>query len=333
MNRTTCLSITLLGTVSILATTLSSCTGGGQPIGDTADMPFVAVTQTVELPALDAVRSGIEDELAAAGYEAGKTLRWEWRSAGGSPATARQIANKYVAASPDVIVAIAPPSAKSVASATNNIPIVFSAVSDPVDAELVTDIDEPGGNISGLSDRPPVGQQLALIKEILPEATTLGIVYSASESSPPSLISLVNENAVEQNLGIRAVTVSAAEEVTTAVESLIGLVDAIYVPTDDAVSSVVESVTLVGRENQVPVFAGEMDAVSRGAIATVGFDYYDMGRQTGEMVVEVLGGSRPGDLSVEFVEDSQLAINPAAAAAMGVVLPNSVVSRADEVVE
>ena len=284
------------------------------------------------------MRDGIKDELAAAGYEADKTLRWEWRSAGGSPATARQIADKYAAANPDVIVAIAPLSVQAVALATDDTPIIFSAITDPIDAELVTNVDQPGGDISGVSDRLPIAQQLALIKDILPEAATLGVVYSQDESNSTSLISLVNENAVEQNLGVRVVTVSTAEEATPAVGSLIGLVDAIYVPDESALTgstanSVLESVIRIGRENQIPVFAGDVDAVIGGAIATVSFDYYDIGRQTGKMVLEVLGGSRPGDLSVEFVEDSQLVINPAAAAAMGVELPNSVVFRADKTIE
>lgn len=331
MNSPNFWSVALLA-IGVLGTTVAGCNSGGQTVGDADDMPFVAVTQTVSISNLNAVREGVKDELEAAGYEVGKTLRWEWRSASGSPATARQIAEKYVSANPDVIVAIAPPSAQSVSSLTNNIPIIFSAVSDPVSAELVTNIDEPGGNISGVSDRTPIVQQLALIREILPEATTLGILYSANESSSPSVISLVNESAVDQNLGVRAVTISTAEEVTAAVESLMGVVDAIYVPTDSTVNSVLESVVRVGTENQVPVFAGGVDAVGRGAIATVSFDYYDIGRQTGEMVLEVLGGSRAGDLSVEFVEDSQLVIDPAAAAVVGIELPDSVAARADELV-
>jgi putative ABC transport system substrate-binding protein len=301
-------------------------------------MPFVAVTQTVGISDLNAVRDGIKDELAAAGYEADKTLRWEWRSAGGSPATARQIADKYAAANPDVIVAIAPPSVQAVASAANNIPIIFSAIGDPIGAELVTNVDQPGGNISGVSDRLPIAQQLALIKKILPESTVLGVVYSENGSHSSDLISLVNENAAEQNLGVRAVTVSAAEEATAVVGSLIDLVDAIYIPdenspTDNATNSILESVIQIGRENQIPVFAASADAVIGGAIATVSVDYYDIGRQTGEMVLEVLSGSRPGDLSIEFVEDPQLVINPAAAAAMGIELPDSVVSQADEIIE
>lgn len=339
MNRTNFLGFKLpaaavLAAISAFGTVLVSCTKGPQAVGDVDDVPFVVVTQIVGLPALDAVRDGVKDELAAAGYEAGSTLRWEWRSAGGSPATARQIADKYVQANPDVIVAIAPASAQSVVSAAdNNIPIVFSAVTDPVRSKLVTNINRPDGSISGVSDRAPIDQQIALIKEILPEATTVGVLYGANESDSPSLVSLVNRTALEQNLDIQAVTVATAEEVMTATASLIGFVDAIYVPSDRTVSSLIGSVIQMGRENRVPVFAGDAAAVREGAIATVSFDYYDIGRQTGEMVLEVLSGISPGDLSVEFVEDWQLVINPTAAAAMGVELPDSVVSQADEIVE
>lgn len=329
-SRAKFLTFALLGVASALSATLVGCDNGGQNAGGTAEAPFVAVTQIVEHPALNAVRDGIKDELAEAGYEEGNTLRWEWQSAQSNPATATQIATKYAGADPTVIVAIATPSAQSAASATSTTPIIFSAVTDPVGAKLVSDVDNPGSNISGVSDLSPIAQQLALIKEVLPEAATLGVIYNAGEDNSVSLASLINENAVEQNLTIEEVTVSATSEVAGAARSLVGSVDAIYIPTDNTVVSALESVIQVGQDNQVPVFAGDTDSVERGAIAAISFDYYDVGKQTGEMVVKVLEGSKPGDLAVEFVKDLKLTVNPAAAEAMGVGLPDSVTSRADE---
>ena len=324
------LKLALVGLTSVIGTSLSSCGNGAQTVGNTEDAPFVAVTQIVEHPALDAVRDGVKDELAEAGYEADSTLRWEWQSAQGNPATATQIASKYAGANPDVIVAIATPSAQSAVSAAPNTPVIFSAVTDPVGAKLVENAQKPGGNVTGVSDLSPIVQQLALIKEILPEASTLGVLYNAGEDNSVSLVALISENAAEHELEIEEVTVAATSEVATAARNLVGSVDAIYVPTDNTVVSALESVIQVGQDNQIPVFAGDTDSVERGAIAALSFDYYDVGRQTGVMVTKVLQGNSAGDLAVEFVQDLKLSINPTAAEAMGVELPDAVVEKADE---
>lgn len=328
-SRAKFLTLALGGLVGTLSTALISCGNGSQTVGGAAEESFVAITQIVEHPALNAVRDGVKDELAEAGYTEGETLRWEWQSAQGSPVAATQIASKYAGAQPDVIVAIATPSAQFVTAATSDTPVIFSAVTDPVGAELVEDAEKPGGNISGVSDLSPIKQQLELIQEIMPEVKTLGVIYSASKDNSVSLVALINENAPDLGIEIEAVTVSTSGEVADVARSLVDTVDAIYVPTDNTVVSALESVIQVGQEAQVPVFAEDTDSVERGAIAAISFDYYDVGRQTGAMVTKVLKGSKPGDLAVEFVQDLKLSINPAAAEAMGVELPESVTSRAD----
>ncbi|MGC1308047.1 MAG: ABC transporter substrate-binding protein [Phormidesmis sp.] len=320
--------------VGLASTVLIGCAGGNQTAGGTDALPFVTVTQMVEHPSLDAVRDGIKDALADAGYQPEKSLRWEWRSAQGNPATAAQIARKYAGARPDVIVAIATLSAQAAVSAAGNTPVIFSAVTDPVGANLVKNAKKPGGNVSGVSDLSPIDQHLALIKEILPEAKALGVIYGANENNAMSLVNLVKEQAPEQGFTeVKEATVASSSEVAGAARSLVGSVDAIYIPADDMVISALESAIQVGQDNALPVFAGDAESVESGAIAGISFKYYDVGRQTGEMVVEVLKGSRAGDLPVEFVKTVQLFVNPTAAAAMGVTLPEAVTNRADKVVE
>ena len=312
---------------------LGSC-GGGETVGAGADLPFVAVSQFVEHPSLDAVQEGLKDSLNEAGYVEGESLRWELESAQSNPATATQIAQKYAGANPDAIVAIATPSAQSAVSEANNIPVIFSAVTDPVAAGLVDSVERPGGMVSGISDLSPVRQHLELIKEVLPEASRIGVIYSAGEDNSVSLVNLVKENAADVGFNeVREATVASSSEVATAARSLVGSVDAIYVPTDNTVVSALESVVQVGQENSLPVFSGDTDSVGRGAIASLGFNYYDIGVQTGEMVDKVLKGSRVGDLPVEFASVLRLHINPAAAESMGVSLPSSVTERADEIVQ
>lgn len=327
-------ALTVVGWLGALSASLTSC-GNGAPVAGGADeAPFVAVTQIVEHPALDAVRNGVKDSLADAGYEEGKGLRWEWQSAQGNPSTAAQIASKYAGAEPDVIVAIATPTAQAAVAASDNTPVIFSAVTDPVGADLIQNAEKPGGLVSGVSDLSPIDQHMALIREILPEAKTIGVIYSAGEANSVSLVELVKEEAPKQDFtAIKEVTVSASSEVDGAARSLVGAVDAIYVPTDNTVVSALESVIQVGQDNKLPVFVGDTDSVERGAIAGISFDYYDVGRQTGDMVVKVLKGTKAGDLPVEFVDAVQLFVNPGAAAAMGVTIPNEVLERADQVIE
>lgn len=324
------LSFALAG---LMISGLASC-GNGETGSGSADMPFVAVSQFVEHPSLDAVQEGLKDGLNEAGYAEGENLRWEILSAQANPVTATQIAQKYAAARPDVLVAIATPSAQSAVSEAGNVPVVFSAVTDPLAAKLVENVEKPGGSVSGVSDLSPVKEHLALIKEVLPEAKTLGVIYSTGEDNSVSIVNLVKENAAEAGFEeVKEATVASSSEVATAARSLIGAVDAVYVPTDNTVVSALESVVQVGQENSLPVFSGDTDSVGRGAIASLGFNYYDIGIQTGEMVVRILEGARVGDQPVEFANVLQLHINPAAAESMGVTLPESVLERADETVQ
>lgn len=307
-----------------------SPTDGSQSGAADAELKSVAVTQIVEHPALDAARDGIQDELADAGYVAGETLNWSWESAQGNPTTATQIASKFVGDGPDAIVAIATPSAQAAVAASDSIPVIFSAVTDPVGAELVDSLESPGGLATGVTDLSPIGDHLDLIVEILPETESIGVIYNAGEDNSVSLMKLILAEAPERDLEIVEATATRSSEVSSAAQSLVGKVDAIYVPTDNTVASALESVISVGQDNQLPVFAGDTDSVGRGAIASLGFDYYDVGRQTGALVVQVLEGADPATIPVQRVEQLNLVINLDAAEAMGVDIPAEVIDRADE---
>ena len=329
-NRLTVGAIAAVCALGIAACGQSS-TDDSQSSAEDAAIKSVAVTQIVEHPALDAARDGIQDELAEAGYVAGETLNWSWESAQGNPTTATQIASKFVGDSPDAIVAIATPSAQAAIAATDSIPIIFSAVTDPVSAGLVDSLASPGGLVTGVTDLSPIGDHLDLIVEILPETESLGVIYNAGEDNSVSLMKLIVAMAPERNLEIIEAVATRSSEVRGAAQSLVGKVDAIYVPTDNTVASALESVIAVGQDNQLPVFAGDTDSVGRGAIASLGFDYYDVGRQTGALVVRVLEGADPATIPVQRVEQLNLVLNLDAAEAMGVEIPAEVVDRADEI--
>ncbi len=292
----------------------------------------VATTAIVEHPALDAARDGVRDELAAAGYEEGRNLRFLYESAQGNPATAAQIARKFVGEAPDVIVPISTPSAQAVVSATKDIPIVFTAVTDPVGAKLVGDPMKPGANVTGMSDLSPIGKHLDLIKQISPDATSIGVPFNPGEANSLTLLELVKQEAPARGLTVVEAPATKTSEVLGAAQSLVGKADVIYVPTDNTIVSAFEAVVKVGIDNRVPVYAGDTDSVARGAIAALGFNYYDLGRQTGRMVLRVLKGESPGDIAVEGVEITELYVNPGMAERMGVSIPDALIQQAKEVV-
>ena len=291
------------------------------------------MTAIVEHPALDAARNGIRDELAAAGYEEGHNLDFLFESAQGSSAIAAQIARTFVGDAPDVIVPISTPSAQAVVGATREIPVVFTAVTDPVGARLVASLERPGGNVTGMSDRSPIGLHLDLIRGIVPTARRLGVIYNPGEANSVTLVELIRKEAPARGLAIVEAAAARSTDVLPAAQRLVGNVDAIYVPTDSTVVTALEAVVRVGTDSQLPVFAGDTASVLRGAIAALGFNYYDLGRQTGKIVARVLEGAKPGDIPVEGVQITELYLNPGAAAAMGVTIPPEMLQRARFVVD
>jgi putative ABC transport system substrate-binding protein len=298
-----------------------------------ADQASVATTAIVEHPALDAARDGLRDELAAGGYEVGKNLTFLYESAQGNPATAAQIARKFIGEAPDVIVPISTPSAQAVVAATKEIPVVFTAVTDPLGARLVAALDKPGGNVTGMSDLSPIDKQMALVKRITPETGKLGVIFNPGEANSLTLLKLIHNHAPDHGLKVVEAPATKSADVLAAAQSLVGKADAIYVPTDNTVVSALEAVIKVGIDNQVPVYAGDTDSVSRGVIAALGFNYYDVGRQTGRIVLRVLKGEAPGEIAVQGVEITELHVNPGAAKKMGVTIPPEVIAEAKKVIE
>jgi putative ABC transport system substrate-binding protein len=293
----------------------------------------VAVTAIVEHPALDAARDGVKEVLEAAGYKEGENLKFLYESAQGNPATAAQIARQFAGEEPNVIVPISTPSAQAVVSATKDIPVVFTAVSDPLGAQLVTDMDKPAGNVTGLSDMSPVAEHLALIKEILPEAKTVGFLYNSGEANSVSLLAVLKEEAEKAGLTVVESAATKSAEVQGAARALVGRADAIYIPTDNTIISALEGAVAVAEEAKLPLFTADTDSVSRGAVAALGFNYKDVGRQTGEIVVRILKGEKPGDIAVKVAAGTDLVVNKGAAAKMGVTLPEAVIGRATNVIE
>jgi len=293
----------------------------------------VAVTSIVEHPALDAVRDGVKQALTDAGYTEANGLRWQYQTAQGNTATAAQIARQFVGNSPDVIVAIATPSAQAVVAATKTIPTVYAAVTDPVAAQLVPTLEASNTNVTGVSDALPLGEQVALIQRIVPNAKRVGMVYSPGEAN--SVVVVEQMRALLPEYGMTLVEASAARtvDVGAAARSLVGKVDVIYTSTDNNVVSAYEAMVKVGVDAKLPLIAADSDSVKRGAIASLGVNYFDMGVQTGQQVVRILKGEKPGQMPSETSARLELYVNPKAATAQGVTLSDALIQSAAHVVQ
>lgn len=293
----------------------------------------VAVTSIVEHPALDAVRDGVKEALAEAGYTEEKGLKWQYQTAQGNTAIAAQIARKFVGDRPDVIVAIATPSAQAVVSATKDIPVVYSAVTDPVAAQLVPTMEPSGINVTGVSDRLLLERQIELIKKVVPEAKRIGMVYNPGEANSVVVVKAMRELLPQQGMTLVEATAPRTVDVGAAARSLVGKVDAIYTNTDNNVVSAYEALVKVGIDAKVPLIASDTDSVVRGAIAAVGVNYSDLGKQTGRMVVRILKGEKPGAIASETSDNLELFVNPGAAEKQGVTLNEDFIKSASKVVE
>ncbi len=297
------------------------------------DTRVVAITQIVEHPALDAAHQGVVDELAERGYREGENLRLMHESAQGNSAIASQIARKFVGESPDVIVAIATPSAQTVAAAAREIPVVFSAVTDPVAAKLVKSWEAPGANITGVSDMLPIEKHLDMLQRVMPDAKRIGTVYNPGEANAAALVELLEERLSARGLELVKGAATKTSEVLGAARSLVGKADAIYLTTDNTVISAAEAVISVGERAKIPVFAADTATVERGAVAALGFNYYNHGRQTGAMVARVLEGATTADMPVEIMEELDLYVNPEAGERMGITLSEDLIQEAVKVVK
>jgi putative ABC transport system substrate-binding protein len=318
----------LLRAVLVFASICATLIAGPATAADKS----VLVTAIVDHPALDAIRDGTRDELKAAGYEAGKNLKWEFQSAQGNAGTAAQIARKFIGEKPDVIVAIATPSAQSLVAATKTIPIVYSGVADPIAAQLVKDWKPSGTNVTGLSHMLDLNKQIDIMKDVVPNLKKVGIVYNPGEVNSAVVVKQLKGLLEKQGIALIDVAAPRTVDVGPAAKSLIGKVDMIYSTTDNNVVSTYESLVKVCNDAKIPLVASDTDSVKRGAIAAYGVNFYDLGRATGKIVLRILQGEKPGDIPSSVSKDLALFVNPAAAQKQGVTLSPNFLKQANKIV-
>ena len=304
--------------------------------GFATDMKKIAISTIVEVPSLMDAKQGILDALADRGYVVGKNLELEYQSANGSMPTQQQIAKKFIGGAPDVIVPITTPTAQSMAASTKEIPIVFTAVTDPIKAKLVKQFKQPGANITGVSDAAPIGPQLDFYKRIVPNLKTIGFIYNPGLDNALAALAIIKEEGAKRGISVVESAAPTTNEVILATKKLIGKVDAVYVPNDTTVVAALEAIVKIGQDVDMPIFAGDTGAVKRGVLAGVGLDYNEVGRVTGAMVADVLDGKDPGTIDTvaayKVVSKFKIIVNLESAKNMDVVIPADILAEANEII-
>lgn len=323
--------------VALLATTvLAGCTKDNSNVKETsveAGNYTIAISQFAQHGSLDNCREGFLEGLKEEGFEEGKNLTIDYQNANAETGSANQIAQNFVANGVDLICAIATPSAQSAynAALNSNIPVIYTAVTDPVIAELAKEDGMPVGNTTGTSDKLPVEEQLKMIRELLPESKKIGILYTTSEVNSESTIQEYKELAGDYGFEIVEKGISTTADIPLAADDLLTKVDCLSNLTDNTVVSALPTILDKANEKNIPVFGSEVEQVKIGCLAAMGIDYVKLGKQTGQMAAKVLKGEqKASEIPFEIIEESSFYVNTKVAENLGVSLSEDKIKEAVE---
>ena len=321
----------------LLCVLLISClalTGCGSSDTDTSadtENIKIGIMQFGEFTALTNATNGFIDGLAEAGYVDGENITIHQLSAAAESANCPSIADTLINEGSDLILAVATPCASAIKEKTSDIPVLFTAVTDPAGSGLIESNDAPGANMTGTSDMNPVEQQIALAKQLLPDAKKAAIFYCSSESNSKIQADLAAAAIEDQGMEYVIKTVSAIDEAKSAIESLKGQVDFIYIPTDNTLADGMTTVSAAANDCGIPTIVGESGMVGNGALATYGINYYELGKATAAMAVKVLNGEDTATMPVEYQTSEdvlEIAINTETADKLGITIPDDILAKA-----
>lgn len=331
--KSSILFVVLLLIISLLTGCMSQTVAGNDQKSESStqsNKPVeIGISQLVEHPALDAARQGFIDALASKGLKDGENLKIDFQNAQGDIPTAQTIAQNFVNSKKDMIFAIATPAAQAAFNATKDIPILITAVTDPVDAGLAESLEKPGTNVTGTSDAAPMDKQFELLKKLVPDAKQVGILYNTSERNSEIQLEMAMELSKKYGFEIVSKGVTSTNEVPQVLDSIIDKIQVLYVPTDNLMASSMAIISEKCIEKNVPIIGSEKGQVENGALATEGIDYYKLGYQTGLMAFEVLNGANPSDMPIETLKDTTLTINADVAERLNITIPDDVMNRAE----
>lgn len=326
------MKLSRIAAILISAICAATVFAGGAKDTQTTGNTVIGISKIVAHPALDAVEQGIQDELS----EQGIVARYDLQNANGDVNTATQIASKFRRDRVNAIVAIATPTAVAAANSVKDIPVIFSVVTDPIAAGLVTSLERGSGNVTGLSDKTDIYAHLALFKKVA-GIKTLGHIYTSSEANSAASLAEIEKACKQLSISLVVQSINNSSEVKQATEAIIKRVDGIYLTTDNTVYSALPALVEVTRANKKPLFSSDTtSAAEGGALIASGFDYYKAGRATGKLVAEVLAGKKPESIPVKFLTDPSeldLVLDLDVAKICGITLPADLIASANKIIE
>lgn len=288
----------------------------------------IGVLQLIEHNALDSAYKGFVDGLKEAGYEDGKNIIIDYQNAQGEQANCITIGQKFINDKSDLILAIATPAAQAIANMTKDIPILITAVTDPADSKLVADNNAPGGNVTGTSDLTPVEAQIELLKEIIPNIKTVGLLYCSSEQNSVFQINIAKKKLDSMGIKYIDIAISNLNEIQQVIQNVIGKVEAIYTPTDNMIANGMATVALMTEPAKLPVICGEGGMTMLGGTATYGINYYELGKLTSTQAVSILkGDKKTSEMPIEYLQKFDLVVNTNMIESIGLTIPESLYNK------
>lgn len=293
----------------------------------------IGVLQFVTHDSLDEIYKGIKAGLEEGGYSTTDNLDIDFMNAEADQSQVQTMSKKLVDNGNELLIGIATPAAQGLANATTELPIIMGAVTDPVGANLVTDLKNPGGNITGVSDQTPVADAVSLIKEITPDAKTIGVLYSSNEDNSKIQVAEFKAAAEEAGYTVLEYAVASSNELAATVEVATSKADVLFTPVDNTVASAFSTVVSVANKTKTPIFTSVEDMVEGGGIASVTLSQYDLGVATGKMAAKILDGANPADTPVQIFNEGTVVVNQKVAKELGITLSDDVISKASKVIE
>ncbi|HFI0334286.1 TPA: tryptophan ABC transporter substrate-binding protein [Streptococcus suis] len=293
----------------------------------------IGVLQFVTHDSLDEIYKGIKAGLEEGGYSTTDNLEIDFMNAEADQSQVQTMSKKLVDNGNELLIGIATPAAQGLANATTELPIIMGAVTDPVGANLVSDLKNPGGNITGVSDQTPVADAVSLIKEITPDAKTIGVLYSSNEDNSKIQVEEFKTAAEEAGYTVLEYAVASSNELASTVEVATSKTDVLFTPVDNTVASAFSTVVSVANKTKTPIFTSVEDMVEGGGIASVTLSQYDLGVATGKMAAKILDGANPGDTPVQIFNEGTIVVNQKVAKELGITLSDDVINQASKVIE
>lgn len=295
------------------------------------EMYTIGINQLVQHDALDASREGFIEGLKEKGFEEGKNLKIDYQNAQGDIAIAKTISDQFVTSKVDMIFAIATSSLQASYNATKDIPIVFTAVTDPIDAGVAESWESSGTNVTGTSDMVSMEKQLSLLTTLVPDIKTLGVIYNSSEANSLAQVQELKKEAEKNAIDIKEISVTTVNEINQNLNAAIGSIDALYAPTDNTVASAYDLVGNICVNKNIPILCGEEAGVSKGGLCSIGIDYFKLGKEAGYKAAEILNGAKPEDIEISTLSDMSITINTEVAEKLNITIPEDINTKANKV--